>query len=122
MADPTMETRNLEPHGEAAHGEHEEAHGSRKTYWLVALVLAIITLLEVAVFYVPAIRPIIVPVLLVLSAAKFVLVVAFFMHLKYDQPILTKIFMGGLVVATVIILALMLLFGAIGPGTIWAGS
>lgn len=108
---------------EARHAEEApEAHGSRQTYWLVALILAIITLLEVAVFYVPAVRPIIVPVLLVLSAAKFVLVVAFFMHLKYDQPVLTRIFMGGLVVATVIILALMLLFGAVGPGTIWNGS
>ena len=116
MTDPTTETR----HAGADHEAHAgEAHGSRQTYWLVALVLAIITLLEVAVFYVPAIRPVIVPVLLVLSAAKFVLVVAFFMHLKYDHPVLTRVFMGGLVVATVIILALMLLFGAIGPGTIW---
>lgn len=104
------------------HGEHAEAHASTRTYWLVALVLAIITLLEVAVFYVPAIRPVIVPVLLVLSAAKFVLVVGFFMHLKYDRPVLTRIFLGGLVVATIIILAMMLLFGAVGPGTIWAGS
>lgn len=109
-------------HTEEAREAHAEAHGSRQTYWFVALILAILTLLEVAVFYVPAIRPIIVPMLLVLSAAKFVLVVAFFMHLKYDQPVLTRIFMGGLVVATVIILAMMLLFGAIGPGTIWNGS
>lgn len=102
------------------HG-HGEAHASRSTYWLIALVLGILTLLEVAVFYVPAVRPVIVPVLLVLSAAKFVLVVGFFMHLRYDRPILTRIFAGGLVVATVIILALMLLFGAVGPGTIWTG-
>lgn len=101
--------------------EHGGGHASRSTYWLVALILGIITLLEVAVFYVPAIRPVIVPLLLVLSAAKFVLVVAFFMHLKYDTPVLTRIFLVGFVVATVIILALMLLFGAIGSGTIWAG-
>lgn len=101
-----------------AHAEHAaEAHGSRSTYWLVALVLAVITLLEVAVFYVPALRAIIVPILLVLSATKFALVVAFFMHLKYDRPVLTRIFAGGLAVAAGIVLAMMLLFGAIGPGT-----
>jgi hypothetical protein len=39
------------------------------------------------------------------------------MHLKFDEPILTTVFAGGIVVATVIILAMMLLFGAIGPGS-----
>lgn len=95
----------------------EDAHARRSTYWLVAVVLAVITLLEVAVFYVPALRAIIVPVLLTLSAAKFALVAAFFMHLRYDRPILTRIFAGGLVVAVAIVVAMMLLFGAIGPGT-----
>lgn len=118
MAEPSETRRAGEAHGE--HGEPGEAHASRATYWLVALILAIITLLEVAVFYVPAIRPVIVPILLVLSGAKFVLVVAFFMHLKYDRPVLTRVFAGGLVVATLIVLALLLLFGAVGPGTIWA--
>lgn len=100
------------------HGEHADGgHASRGTYWLVAVILAIITLLEVAVFYVPAIRPVIVPTLLSLSAIKFALVVLFFMHLKYDKPVLTGVFLGGLVVATLIVLALMLLFGAIGPGS-----
>jgi cytochrome c oxidase subunit 4 len=81
------------------------------------LILGIITMLEVAVFYVPLLHAVIVPILLVLSAAKFALVAMFFMHLKFDKPILTTVFAGGIVVATVIILAMMLLFGAIGPGS-----
>lgn len=93
---------------------HEDEHASRGTYWLVALVLAIITLLEVAVFYLPFLAGILAPVLIVLSAAKFTLVVMFFMHLKYDKPILTGVFLGGLLVATVIVLALMILFGKFG--------
>jgi cytochrome c oxidase subunit 4 len=100
------------PH-EAAHAE---AHASKSTYWLIALVLGILTLLEVAVFYVPLLHSVIVPMLLVLSSAKFALVAMFFMHLKFDKPILTTVFAGGLVVATAIILAMMLLFGTIGPG------
>jgi cytochrome c oxidase subunit 4 len=97
---------------------HEGGHAARSTYWIIAVVLAMITVLEVAVFYVPAIRGVIVPVLLVLSAAKFVLVAMFFMHLKYDSPVLTVVLSVGLVVATAIILAIMFLFGAIGRGTI----
>jgi cytochrome c oxidase subunit 4 len=105
----------------ADHPTHEDgeaqAHASRSTYWLIALILGIITMLEVAVFYVPLLHAVIVPILLVLSAAKFALVAMFFMHLKFDKPILTTVFAGGIVVATVIILAMMLLFGAIGPGS-----
>jgi cytochrome c oxidase subunit 4 len=105
----------------ADHPTHEDGeaqgHASRSTYWLIALILGIITMLEVAVFYVPLLHAVIVPILLVLSAAKFALVAMFFMHLKFDKPILTTVFAGGIVVATVIILAMMLLFGAIGPGS-----
>ena len=93
-----------------------QAHASRSTYWLIALILGIITMLEVAVFYVPLLHSVIVPILLVLSTAKFALVAMFFMHLKFDKPILTTLFAGGIVVAASIILAMMLLFGTIGPG------
>jgi hypothetical protein len=42
--------------------EHQSgAHASRSTYWLVALILAIITMLEVAVFYIPFLRTAIAP-------------------------------------------------------------
>ncbi|MGH2393074.1 MAG: cytochrome C oxidase subunit IV family protein [Gemmatimonadota bacterium] len=97
----------------------EGGHASRSTYWIIALILGIITVLEVAVFYVPAVRGVIVPVLLVLSAAKFVLVAMFFMHLRYDSPVLTLVLSGGLVVAAAIVIAMMFLFGAIGRGTIY---
>ena len=94
--------------------EHQRGgHAARTTYWLVALILAIITLLEVAVFYIPFLRPAVAPILLVLSATKFALVTMFFMHLRYDRPILTVILSTGLMVAAAIILALMLLFGAL---------
>jgi cytochrome c oxidase subunit 4 len=100
----------------AEHAESPRGHASRGTYWLIAVVLGIITMLEVAVFYVPLLHSVIVPILLVLSTAKFALVAMFFMHLKFDKPILTTVFAGGLIVATVIIISMMLLFGAIGPG------
>lgn len=96
--------------------EPGQAHASTGTYWLIALILAIITLLEVAVFYVPLLHSVIVPLLLVLSVAKFALVAMFFMHLKFDKPVLTTVFAVGLIVATSIVVVMMLLFGTIGPG------
>ena len=101
---------------EHAASDSSKGHASKSTYWLIAVILGILTMLEVAVFYVPLLHSVIAPVLLVLSAAKFVLVAMFFMHLKFDRPILTTVFAGGIVVATVIILAMMLLFGTIGSG------
>ena len=101
---------------EHAAPESSKGHATKSTYWLIAVILGIITMLEVAVFYVPLLHSVIVPILLVLSTAKFVLVAMFFMHLKFDKPILTTLFAGGIIVATVIILSMMLLFGTIGPG------
>ena len=94
----------------AAHGV---GHASLKTYIQVALVLAIITAVEVATLYVPGIpNGLLVVSLLVMSVIKFVLVVGFFMHLKYDGAIMRAMFIGPLVLSILIILAIMALFGA----------
>jgi cytochrome c oxidase subunit 4 len=88
-------------------------HASVKTYINVAVALAIITAVEVATLYVPGIpNPLLVGSLLVMSAIKFFLVVGFFMHLRYDHPILRTLFVGPLIIAIVIILAVMALFSA----------
>jgi cytochrome c oxidase subunit 4 len=79
----------------------------------VALVLGIITAVEVATLYVPGIpKGLLVASLLAMSVVKFVLVVGFFMHLKYDSAIMRAMFIGPLVLSILIILAIMALFGA----------
>jgi cytochrome c oxidase subunit 4 len=49
-----------------------------------------------------------------LSAAKFVLVVGFYMHLRFDHPLFTGVFGFGLAVAASVITAVMFLFGQYG--------
>src|SRR5207244_10657756 len=71
-------------------------HATVGTYVLVALVLTGVTALEVGVIYVRRLAPIVVPLLLAMSAAKFALVVLFYMHLRYDSPVLTFVFVGAL--------------------------
>ncbi len=97
------------------HG-HSGAHPGNRTYVLVALVLAVITGVEVMVFYLEALRPVIVPILLVLSTSKFILVASFFMHLKYDSRVLRGLFAGPLLMAVAIILAIMALYGMFTAG------
>jgi cytochrome c oxidase subunit 4 len=95
--------------GEAHALEH--AHPGAKTYVIVGVILAVITVAEVFFYTQESVRTFLVPLLLVLSASKFVLVVGFYMHLRYDARLFTGVFGFGLIVAGSIITALMFLFG-----------
>jgi cytochrome c oxidase subunit 4 len=89
----------------------EHAHPGARTYTIIGLILAVITIAEVFFYTQPSVRAFLVPLLLVLSASKFVLVVGFYMHLRFDHPLFTGVFGFGLVVAASVITALMFLFG-----------
>lgn len=92
-------------HTQTHAGEH--AHPGYRTYINIAVVLTVITAIEVSVYYVDAVRPALVPALLALSALKFVLVVGFYMHLKFDPRLLTGLFVFGLTIAAAIVLGLL---------------
>jgi cytochrome c oxidase subunit 4 len=93
------------------HEQAEHAHPSNRTYVIVAAILGVITAVEVAVVYLDALRPVLVPILLTLSAAKFTMVVGFFMHLKFDSRLYRALFIGPLVVAIAVMMAMFLLYG-----------
>jgi cytochrome c oxidase subunit IV len=93
--------------------ESETHHGSHPTwkfYVLIGLILTIITAAEVAVFYIPALASVLVPVLLTLSTAKFILVVLFYMHLKSDSAIFSRVFFAPLFLAVLVVVALVMIF------------
>jgi len=98
-------------HPAEEHAEHH--HPGWSTYWKVATILAIITIGEVWMYYVPAIvaSRAFVPGLLVLSALKFAIVVMFYMHLKYDHKLFRALFTGPLLIAAITLISLMFLFG-----------
>jgi len=98
--------------GPLSSAEHQSEHPTVATYLLVALVLTLVTGLEVGVIYVRRLAPVVVPLLLAMSAAKFALVALFYMHLRYDSRVLTFLFVGPLIVASGLVLALMTLTGA----------
>ncbi|HEV7366516.1 MAG TPA: cytochrome C oxidase subunit IV family protein [Gemmatimonadales bacterium] len=98
---------------------HEHAHPTAMLYAKVGLVLFVLTALEVGLYEITygehvgsmasAIKPFFVPMLLLLSAAKFALVGMFYMHLKQDSKLFTGIFVFPLIIATIIIVSLMVL-------------
>ncbi len=94
----------------------EHAHPTAATYLRIAAILVIITVVEVGVFYVPAFKPMMVPILLTLSAVKFALVVMFYMHLKMDSPFFTFLFGGPFLLAGGVMIALLFLFGVFALG------
>jgi cytochrome c oxidase subunit IV len=87
-----------------------EAHASTRTYLVIAAILTVITIVEVGVFYIPALHVILPPTLLLLSAVKFALVVGFYMHLRYDHNLFRAVFMAPLAIATAVIIGLLFLF------------
>ena len=95
----------------APHADHEHEHPTWTQYKWVALILTAITGVEVWVYYTPfKDSPLFVPVLLIMSAVKFAIVVLFYMHLKYDHKLFKALFTGPLIIAMCTIMALLFLF------------
>ena len=91
----------------------EKEHPTWSTYWKVAVILTLMTVIEVWIYYIPSFvaSRAFVPVLLLMSAVKFFIVVAFYMHLRYDHKLFRVLFTGPLIIAMTTIVGLMFLFG-----------
>jgi cytochrome c oxidase subunit 4 len=94
------------------HGEIHAPHGhpTAKTYVIIGVVLTVITAVEVAIFYIPALARVLVPTLLLLSALKFALVVMFYMHLKFDSKVFSSVFFAPMLLAVSLIIGLIIIF------------
>lgn len=105
----TSETR------EVAHNQH--AHPTNRFYLIVGAILIALTVLEVF-GYLGEQNGTLGPgsaatIILVLSAAKFLLVVALYMHLKFDHKLFTGVFVFPAVLGVLVIGSMILLFGPI---------
>ena len=94
--------------------EHEHGSGGA-TYVKIAVVLFVLTALEVLLYEVcygesmtglaslgASLEPYFVELLLLLSAFKFWFVAMFYMHLKFDMNLLSWLFTFSLVIASVV--------------------
>jgi cytochrome c oxidase subunit 4 len=112
VSSPTTEhgSHPAEPATDVGQPDERHAHPTDIFYIKVALALALITAIEVVLYYreLPSGNNY---ALLFLSGIKFVAVVAFFMHLKFDNRVLRRLFITGFVLACIIYVIYMLTLG-----------
>jgi cytochrome c oxidase subunit IV len=83
--------------------ELEDAHHgpTPREYVRVAIILAVLTALEISTYLVDF-GPLGIPLLIALMFIKFVMVANLFMHLKFDNKIYNRMLYGGLTLAIVL--------------------
>ena len=102
------EDLDADTYGEGHHGATD------RQYILIAVILAAMTAMEVTLSYVD-VGPLFLPALLILMVAKFLTVVSYFMHLKFDNSLFAKLFYSGLFLAIGVFGAVMLTFQVFKP-------
>ena len=102
-----MSAQTVETHERGDVHTHE--HPSDKKYVEIALILGLITAAEVATYFVD-IGDALIPTLMVMMVAKFFMVGAWFMHLKFDFRLYTRMFVAGLVLAVAVYIAMLTAF------------
>ncbi|MCY3805191.1 MAG: cytochrome C oxidase subunit IV family protein [bacterium] len=114
---PAPPAEEAVPHdvAEAAHDDHGEGHEhpSDRQYVKIALILGGLTALEVFTYF-ESVHNLgdaaIYVILIVLMVLKFIYVVAWFMHLKFDSVLFKRIFVAGIVLALGVYLVMLTAF------------
>lgn len=81
---------------------HHAEHPSIAQYWKIAALLAVLTAIEVALFYIDEaleLGGVNVVLLIILALLKFVIVVGWYMHLRFERPLLNRFFAAGFLLA-----------------------
>jgi cytochrome c oxidase subunit 4 len=120
MATTETEREEFEPGGGAHLPLEDRTHPGPRQYVVIAVVLAVVTGMEVALFYMSFLpNAAVATALLLLMTIKFSLVILWFMHLRFDSPVFKRLFATGLVLALSVFLIVMLTFGAgLGPAVL----
>jgi cytochrome c oxidase subunit 4 len=108
VAPAPEEVVDRRPHPEG--GEHG-SHPTDSQYILIALILSALTAIEVAISYIKSLGDAAAPLLLILAATKFAMVAAFFMHLKFDNRVLRRLFLTGIILAIIVYVIVLFMFG-----------
>ncbi|MBW7894547.1 MAG: cytochrome C oxidase subunit IV family protein [Opitutaceae bacterium] len=97
------------PSASVAH--HGADDNKFQIYVEIAMLLAVITGIEIVAIFLPFAKWLVVTTLIVLSAVKFLFVIFYFMHLRWDKAFCTILFFIGMVLAGGTMWALLLIFG-----------
>jgi cytochrome c oxidase subunit 4 len=86
-------------------------HPDEAEYVKIGLFLGAVTAIEVMTYYFNIPRALFVPMLITFSAVKFVAVVMWFMHLKFDSRIFTAAFVFGIALAGALFTVVLVTLG-----------
>jgi cytochrome c oxidase subunit IV len=92
------------------------AHPTPGQYWKIAAFLAVLTAIEVAMYYIDeelGLGALNAGILITLSAIKFIIVVGWFMHLRYEKPLLNRFFTAGFILAFSLYLVVLASLGVV---------
>jgi cytochrome c oxidase subunit 4 len=99
-------------HAPVVHEDHGN-HPTPRQYVLIAVVLVVITGVEIATSYIDTGHSnLIIVALFVMAAIKFFLVAAWYMHMKVDQPFFRRVFVVGMIGAGIVYGVLLLVFSS----------
>ncbi len=87
------------------HDDSEHTHPGVGQYVEIGIILAVMTLLEVVIFesFDRGLEPAIgIPALILLTILKFLLVVMWFMHLRFDHRMFRRFFYVGLALSALV--------------------
>ena len=80
--------------------ENHIEHPTPKRYVQIAIVLGILTAIEIALYYTEEIVGVFTdPILIILAVGKFIIVVGWFMHLRFENKMVNRFFAGGMILA-----------------------
>ena len=89
--------------------ENHIDHPTPKKYVQIAIVLGILTAIEIALYYTEDIVGIFTdPILIILAVGKFIIVVGWFMHLRFENKMVNRFFTGGMILALVLFAIVMI--------------
>ena len=112
-------TRRADTHAAAdprladdAHGAHG-SHASDRSYIGIAVILAALTAAETATYFIDAFEEnttLLILFLMPVMIVKFAMVAWYFMHLKQDSRLFSRLFVAGLVLAVIVYMIVLLAF------------
>lgn len=98
------------------HVAEHRAHPTPSQYWKIAVVLAVLTAIEVGLYYIDReleLGMINAVALILLAFLKFAIVVGWYMHLRYEKSTLNRLFVAGFVLAGSLYLVVLVALGVV---------
>ena len=94
----------------------DHQHPTPTQYWKIAGLLAVVTAIEVALFYIDReleLGALNAWMLIALSGLKFVVVIGWFMHLKFEKGLVGRFFAAGFGLAVAVYVVVLAALGVL---------